>query len=108
MKHIIPFVLLFLSILWRTVFTQTGWVLQNPVEDFLYLNQICPVDSQLVFVLADSGNILKTVNAGLTWSKKMNVGGIRWNLKYGIFEDQNRGLVLSDFGQSISTIDGAN
>jgi len=84
------------------------WLLQNPPPSTLSLTNLCIPDSNHLVVLADSGTILITTNSGLTWEKQEKVHNIAEKFIYAFFEDTATGIVFTNTGRSVKTIDCGN
>jgi photosystem II stability/assembly factor-like uncharacterized protein len=86
------------------LFSQQGWQYQNPD---LYSNQygdICALNKDTVFIIADEGVFLKTYDGGTNWIEQ-NTGYLEsfYDLS---FIDSDTGYAVGQNGTIIKTIDG--
>jgi photosystem II stability/assembly factor-like uncharacterized protein len=84
--------------------SESGWCWQQPrptgtvPDDFFFL------DAQTGWSVGDSGEILKTIDGGKTWSKQPT--GIRTRLWSVRFADANNGWAIGAYGAVLRTSDG--
>ncbi len=70
------------------------------------LGKVQFIDANLVFVAGDDGTVLKSVDAGDTWSDLTANTGETGDFENLFFLDANTGWVVGDNGVVIKTIDG--
>lgn len=80
------------------------WVLQNPQPSNRDYLDICFVDSSLVFIVGESGIILRSTDSGYSWNKYMHPSTL--NLNSVFFINKNNGWAVGRWGLMLKTIDG--
>lgn len=89
--------------------TQDGgntFAAKNSTIPFDNIYEIQSVGTQLIFAVADNGQVLKSVDAGETWNATVVQPGI--DLKGLYFVDNDYGYVVGDNGTIVKTEDGGN
>jgi photosystem II stability/assembly factor-like uncharacterized protein len=102
MTRRMSYILLVLITIGTTCDLLGQWIVQSSGTT-VRLADVAMLDSTTAICVGDSGRILKTTNAGLTWLTKF-AGIQRWNEVASL--DQNRGLVVGNGMAAASTTDG--
>jgi len=98
MKKILLFVILAFSM---NVFAQ--WTSQNSFPQGKALSSIYFTDDNKGYAVGDSGTIIKTIDAGVNWTKLAS--GTTNNLNSVYFVDANTGYAVGGLGTILKTID---
>src|SRR6476620_990409 len=81
-----------------------GWLWQNPLPTGSTLNAITGIDARTAVAVGDSGSILRTSDAGVTWTQQSS--GTNSNLRAVAFLDAGTGIAVGDQGTILGTTDG--
>ena len=93
--------LIFCSIL-IPIFTFSQWTVQSPLPQGNYLTSIRFTDANTGYVAGGGGTILKTFNAGTTWTALPS--GTTKGLSSIFFVDANIGYAVGDSGTILKTV----
>ena len=99
------FVFFSVVLTWATPsLAQSGWVWQNPLPQGNTLNAVAELDSQTAIAVGDGGTMLRTTDAGLTWT--VQTSGTTNTLRGVSFADASTGWAVGDAGTILRTGDG--
>ena len=84
--------------------SNAGWCWQAPRPTGTTQNDVRFLDASTGWSVGDSGEILRTVDGGQTWSKVAS--GVTTRLSSVRFADAKNGWIAGDFGAVLRTIDG--
>src|ERR1035437_6176802 len=110
MKQLLAYAFLLITslfILAGSVYSQSGWVQQNPSpqnERFIAVSFIDANTGTAVGISDNGGVILRTTNGGATWTNPFIVTSNP--LTGGKFSDANTGTIVGDGGIILSTTNG--
>ncbi len=105
-RLILAFFVFILNFTMLVRFSNGQWILQNSGTT-LPLNGVSTVSSGVCFAAGDSGVFLKTVNAGVNWSKSML--GLNYTFNAVKFTNANTGWIAGNSGVILKTVNaGAN
>ncbi len=83
---------------------QAGWFWQNPLPQGNSLGAVAMVDANTVTAVGEVGTILRTDDAGVTWT--LQSSGTTQNLKGVAFTDTNTGTAVGGGGTILRTLNG--
>jgi photosystem II stability/assembly factor-like uncharacterized protein len=84
--------------------TSSGGYFSVPYFAFNNINDVAFIDASNGLAVANSGNIYKTVNGGVSWT--LSSSGVTVNLNAIHFSDANYGYIVGDGGTILKTTDG--
>ncbi len=103
MKNLIFYILLFLFTL-NNVYSQSGWVWQNPLPQGNTLNDNCFINENTGFLVGNRGVVVTTTNSGINW-QTMYLPTTQ-NLNAVKFIDLNTGYIVGDSSKIFMSING--
>ncbi|HZY09710.1 MAG TPA: YCF48-related protein, partial [Bacteroidota bacterium] len=104
-KNNLLLLLLFIAtvaILTNTSLALSGWTWQNPLPQGNTLNAVQFVSATTAFAVGGAGTIMKTIDAGITWSINHYAGETFEYLTALSFADPDHGLVVGYGGIILS------
>lgn len=85
---------------------QTGWCWQQPRPSANNVSNITFVDATTAWAVGDQGQILKSIDAGATWSQQQS--GTSASLGSPLFTDVNHGWIIGADATLLHTVNGGS
>src|SRR5262245_48986157 len=106
MNHQPALLLCFLTLQPTSSSSAEDWQWRNPLPQGNHLSGISIIDQNTFVAVGDSRSVLRTTDAGLTWSTDFFVGGEDGLLAAVDFADSINGIAVGDGGVILRTTDG--